>query len=346
MTKPKIHIIGAGPVGLSCGIFALEKGYQVNIITESSEVAHIAGLAAGGMLAPAYECLCQASHEFSDFAFSARRLWDDFIDKLKITISPNALSLGETPDEINFLERQKIASRDFGFDFNFVKVPDGLKTKAALKLQSDGLLNPMVVYPKMLELFKHLGGNILYDEVLALEEGIVIARNQNYNAEVIIVAAGFQSNKLKDFLPELKHLYPTRGQVIEIDYTAPIDGSIRYHSTYIMSRQGKTIIGATSQNYNDDWTTNQEDVDTLYNNACELYPEFKGKNIINTRAGLRPNTDDEMPILGQSSKKGIFLATGAYRNGWLFAPHIGKYVVESIVKDPLDYSYKRFLNQS
>ena len=342
MTKPEIHIIGAGPVGLSCGIFALNAGYKVKIVTESSEVAHIAGLAAGGMLAPAYECLCQSSHEFSNFAFSARKLWDEFAKHLNISISPNALSLGETPQEIEFLERQKIASREFGYDFDFIKIPNGLKTNAALKLASDGLLNPMVVYPQMLELFKSLGGIILYDEIVSLEKGTIIGKSNSYNSEIITVAAGYQSHQLKESLPELNHLFPTRGQVIEINHPAPADGSIRYHSTYIMSRAGKTIVGATSQSHNDDWSTNQEDMDTLYNNACKLYPELIGKEIINTRAGLRPNTDDEMPILGQSSLEGVYLATGAYRNGWLFAPMIGKYVIDSIKSDPLTYSYKRF----
>ena len=342
MTKPEIHIIGAGPVGLSCGIFALNAGYNVKIITESSEVAHIAGLAAGGMLAPAYECLCQSTQEFSDFAFTARKLWDGFAKNLNIAISPNALSLGETPEEIEFLEKQKIASRVFGYDFDFIEIPNGLKTNAALKLASDGLLNPMVVYPQMLNLFKNLGGTIIYDEVLALEKGKIFGKVGNYNSEIIIVAAGYQSHQLKESLPELNHLFPTRGQVIEIDCPAPADGSIRYHSTYIMSRAGKTIVGATSQNNNDDWSTNQEDIDTLYSNACRLYPSLVGKEIINTRAGLRPNTTDEMPILGQSSIEGIFLATGAYRNGWLFAPMIGKYVIQSIKNDPLTYSYKRF----
>jgi glycine oxidase len=37
-------------------------------------------------------------------------------------------------------------------------------------------------------------------------------------------------------------------------------------------------------------------------------------------AGLRPGTPDNLPILGETSTRGFFAATGHYRDGILLAP--------------------------
>ena len=340
--KPELNIIGAGPVGLACGITALKRGYKVKIITEDPETAHIAGLAAGGMLAPAYECLCLSDDEFSQFAFASRRLWLEFEKEFDLHVHPIGLSLAQTQDEYNFLEKQRLAAKEFDYDFEFIDVPENIRAKSALRLTSDGLINPIKTYEKLLSAFQSLGGQIVYDKVLDLEEDKIICDWQTFKSEATIIAAGYHSKKFAAFLLELNHLIPTRGQVIKIDAEAPVDGSVRYKTTYIMKRDGKTVVGATAQTGSEDWEPHQKDIDALYQGACELCPELIGKDILNTRVGLRPNTDDEKPILGQSSQKGIFLAAGAYRNGWLLSPQIGKYVIDSIEGIEGSYSYKRF----
>jgi glycine/D-amino acid oxidase-like deaminating enzyme len=41
-------------------------------------------------------------------------------------------------------------------------------------------------------------------------------------------------------------------------------------------------------------------------------------------AGLRPGTPDDLPILGETAVKGLFVATGQFRNGILFAPAVAE----------------------
>jgi glycine oxidase len=42
--------------------------------------------------------------------------------------------------------------------------------------------------------------------------------------------------------------------------------------------------------------------------------------ILEMWCGFRPGSRDNSPLLGESAIPGIFLATGHYRNGILFAP--------------------------
>lgn len=148
-----------------------------------------------------------------------------------------------------------------------------------------------------------------------------------------------------DFLPVLENLRPVKGQVIEIDVKAPVEGSARYETTYIMSRGGKTIVGATAHFDKGDWELSEEDKKTLFNDCAKLYPNILDKKITNSFVGVRPSTIDEMPILGQSHYNNIYFACGAYRNGWLLAPQISKLVINNLVENSNiieEFSAKRF----
>ena len=56
-------------------------------------------------------------------------------------------------------------------------------------------------------------------------------------------------------------------------------------------------------------------------NACALLPAISSTAFKDVRVGLRPRTPDDLPVIGASSTmRGVFYATGHYRNGVLLAP--------------------------
>ena len=77
----------------------------------------------------------------------------------------------------------------------------------------------------------------------------------------------------------------------------------------------------------------------LLDSACDLVPHLWQATFVGARAGLRPATADEMPIIGRSSKMpGLVYATGHYRNGVLLAPLTARVVADLILdnrEDPL-----------
>jgi glycine/D-amino acid oxidase-like deaminating enzyme len=48
-------------------------------------------------------------------------------------------------------------------------------------------------------------------------------------------------------------------------------------------------------------------------------------------AGLRPGSPDDLPILGETQLENLFVATGQFRNGILFAPAIAETVSRLIL---------------
>jgi glycine oxidase len=56
--------------------------------------------------------------------------------------------------------------------------------------------------------------------------------------------------------------------------------------------------------------------------AAALMPSLARWTLAEHWAGLRPRSPDGLPLLGPSAAPGLFIASGQYRNGILFAPAI------------------------
>jgi glycine/D-amino acid oxidase-like deaminating enzyme len=55
--------------------------------------------------------------------------------------------------------------------------------------------------------------------------------------------------------------------------------------------------------------------------------------VVDARAGLRPATADELPIVGRSSTmRGVYYATGHFRNGILLAPLTASLVADLVLE--------------
>ena len=82
--------------------------------------------------------------------------------------------------------------------------------------------------------------------------------------------------------------------------------------------------------------------------VMRLYPALRDYKILEFWWGFRPNTPDEVPILGESNFDNLTLATGHYRNGILLAPVTAMLIADLIwnnQSDPLlaAFNYSRFM---
>lgn len=80
----------------------------------------------------------------------------------------------------------------------------------------------------------------------------------------------------------------------------------------------------------------------ILNAAIELAPSLANAEIVETWAGLRPATPDNLPILGPTDIDGLFIATGHYRNGILLAPVTAKLARDWIMNKKMSAAYSIF----
>jgi glycine oxidase len=97
-------------------------------------------------------------------------------------------------------------------------------------------------------------------------------------------------------------------------------------------RDGSVLVGATVENAGFDERPTAAGVRGLLNAATSWFPALETAVFAGTRVGLRPATEDELPILGPSSMlPRVFYATGHFRNGVLLAPLTASLTADLIV---------------
>jgi len=111
---------------------------------------------------------------------------------------------------------------------------------------------------------------------------------------------------------------------------------VRGGHVYLVPREnGELVVGATTEEMGWDTTVTAGGVYELLRDAHELVPGITELPLVETRAGLRPGSPDNAPLLGPTELPGLQLATGHYRNGVLLTPITGDAMAEALTSGEL-----------
>jgi len=125
---------------------------------------------------------------------------------------------------------------------------------------------------------------------------------------------------------------------------------VRTPEVYIIPRSdGRMLLGATVEEAGFDKRIDPDTVQRLYHAAAAVAPEIGHMRIHDAWAGLRPGSPDGLPILGETSLKNYYAATGHYRDGIMLAPATALVMSELITgrkpePDLEPFSPQRFSN--
>ncbi|NED72746.1 FAD-dependent oxidoreductase, partial [Streptomyces sp. SID9944] len=163
--------------------------------------------------------------------------------------------------------------------------------------------------------------------------GCVLRDGTALGARQVVLAAGSLSGRLAGVPDEvLPPVRPVKGQVLRLTVPgryAPflsrtVRAVVRGSQLYLVPRlNGELVVGATSEELGWDTTVTAGGVYELLRDAHELVPGITELPLTETRAGLRPGSPDNAPLLGPTVLPGLLLATGHYRNGVLLTPVTG-----------------------
>jgi glycine oxidase len=175
--------------------------------------------------------------------------------------------------------------------------------------------------------------------------GAVTSDGAELGADRLVLAAGSFSGRLAG-VPDavLPPVRPVKGQVVRLTVPpgrAPflsrtVRAVVRGSQVYLVPREnGELVVGATSEDLGWDTTVTAGGVYELLRDAHELVPGITELPLTETRAGLRPGSPDNAPLLGQTALPGLLLATGHHRNGVLLAPVTGDALAHALVEGEL-----------
>ena len=166
---------------------------------------------------------------------------------------------------------------------------------------------------------------------VALSDGVTVP------TDLLILATGAKG---PDLAPELAVLSPIKGQIlryagISTDDDRPV---LRCRGGYAVPARDGLRIGATMEPGRADRRVDRVLAAPLGQMAAELFPALEDATYA-VQAGVRAATPDGLPLGGPSARAGVWLATGARRNGWLLAPLVARMLAAYLSdRDPGPYA--------
>ncbi|MEU3944988.1 glycine oxidase ThiO [Streptomyces sp. NPDC029526] len=182
--------------------------------------------------------------------------------------------------------------------------------------------------------------------------GVVTADGTELTAGQVVLAAGSLSGRLAGVPEEVRPpVRPVKGEVLRLTVPArrmpflnrTVRAVVRGSHVYLVPREsGELVIGATSEEVGWDTTVTAGGVYQLLRDAHELVPGITELPLTETRAGLRPGSPDNAPLLGPTGLAGLLLATGHHRNGVLLTPITGDVLAHALTTGELPEEARPF----
>lgn len=169
-----------------------------------------------------------------------------------------------------------------------------------------------------------------------LENGNIVGvqtNEGNYFSDKVIVTGGAWSGKLLAEVGLQLDTYPVKGECFSVKSHSPLlSSTIFSHGCYLVPKKGgRIIVGATVKPKTFNETVTFDGVSSLMDKAKRLVPSIIETEWEKAWAGIRPQTGDGLPFLGQHPNyKGLFVATGHFRNGILLSPITGEIISDLV----------------
>ena len=325
-------IIGGGIIGLSLAI-ELRKQRMSVLVVERGEPGREASHAAAGMLVgdsteipPPLRSLAAASARmYPEFVHELEDESDvkiDFREQGTILIS----SRGAFPEGAIPVTSEHLRSIEPGLTIagGRGRAPlRGSETTHAVLL-SERSVDPRTLMTAAVKAARHRGADIASgSEVngLLIESGRVAGiktDKTSYSSAIAVNCAGAWAGQIP---PHEFPVQPVKGQMLAVVNGPELQHVIRGDEAYLVPRSdGRIVIGSTLEEAGFDTQVDVDTIEKLFHAAIELVPAMGKARQHEAWAGLRPGTPDSLPILGETSTPGYFLATGHYRDGILLAP--------------------------
>jgi glycine oxidase len=155
--------------------------------------------------------------------------------------------------------------------------------------------------------------------------GVLLESGERIEAATTVLCSGASTERLLAV-----GVQPVKGQILRLAVPErlraagpvlrhTVRGLVRGSEVYLVPRQGgELVVGATSEQQGHDTTVTAGGIYELLRNAYELLPISSEFSFVEARAGTRPGTADNGPLLGRY-EPGLLVATGHYRNGILLS---------------------------
>jgi glycine oxidase len=342
-------IVGDGIVGI-CIAYALAKAHQKVLVIGRKGLRGASSPAAAGILDPFLEMKPRSDlFKLSCQAFSHYPKWIKALKK-----SSRKKDLGYDVYGMLYVALNESEERELKKRYSWQKksrIPtQWLSRSEVLKIAPEihssvrsGLFYPTIprVQPKklipiLIQEARKLGVHFLYSsqeaQLLYAEKvsGILLGK-RNFVSSMVINATGSWAGTC-DKLGFKSPVLPARGEILLVRSALKIKTIL--HSIdggYVVPWNKKELLlGSTVEFAGFQPHTTTAGLSKIRSKIKRIVPGLDKLSVVETWAGLRPYSQVQKPLIGETSIKGLYQACGFYRSGILISPLVGELLASSI----------------
>lgn len=346
--KSKIHIIGAGIMGLMIARNLIAAGQKV-IVYDKGGVGAESSWAGGGILSPLYPW--RQPEAITRLAARSQQLYPEIIaDLLSATeVDPELALTGMLVLTINDLEKahawaaKNLVKIRMFEDRGLAKIEPNLPNQfgsQALHFPEVGhVRNPRLIKAIRVDLLQkgcEFRENTEINDIKINGQNVqkLVTSEGEIEASKVVVSTGAWTGKLLGKLGLDLPIEPIAGQMLL--YKAEpgvVRNIILKNKRYLIPRRdGRILVGSTLENAGFQKLTTESALHSLQESALEMLPELSKYSIEKQWAGLRPGSPQGIPYMGvYPDVENLWVCSGHYRNGLILAPASAEFMSNMIL---------------
>ncbi|ASK62343.1 glycine oxidase [Virgibacillus phasianinus] len=364
-----IVVIGGGIMGAAISYYGAKAGLDITVLEKNELASGTSSRCDGNILAidkdPGFDS--QMSLKSQQLVHELHKNLDvDFEYR-----NPGSMLVCENDSEMEAAQKWVQQQQDAGLDFRMLDRED-LRNESnyfaddlygGLECQTDSTVNPYMLTFSMFDSAKKHGAKIhTHTEVKnvtqdAANKFIMETTKGTFTANKVINACGIWAPMIGEMLGVDIPIKPRKGQLIVASREKPVGLRKVMEFGYLISKFGgerqvdaitekhgvalvfeptesqNFLIGSSREFTGFDTKVNQDVIRCIAKRAVRFYPKMANMTVIRTYAGLRPWTEDHLPIVSHVDEvPGFYIAAGHEGDGISLAAITGK-VIEEMISD-------------
>lgn len=366
-THKDIVVIGGGIIGAAIAYYGAKAGLEITVLEKGELASGTSSRCDGNILAIDKDPGFDSQMSFASQKL-VRELSQELEMPFEYRY-PGSIFVCENEEEMEAAEKWVNRQVEAGLEFRMIDRED-LRNESkyfaddllgGLECKTDSTVNPYMLTFSMFQAAEKLGATIhTHTEVTSLDKQpngeFAIATSQGkFTAKRVVNAAGIWAPFIGEMAGVKVPITPRKGQIIVASRQEPIGIRKIQEFGYLLSKFGgerqvdeetkkygvalvfeptaaqNFLIGSSREFVGYDTTVNWDIARVMAKRAMRFFPKISDMTVIRTYAGLRPWTEDHLPIISHIDEvPGFYVAAGHEGDGISLAAITGKVIQEML----------------
>ena len=356
-TGTDVVIVGGGIAGISTAYFLGKAGVKSIVVERDSVGGHASGFAYGGLgplsragipgpVSPVADEGMRLHRQLSRILPEETGVNTEFRVRSSLSLAFTETQVHEAKSTIRWDEQQEDYAVRWLDGTEALSIEPRISEDVLGALHTEGTadLDSYRLVLAMAQAAERHGATIRQGKVRALETSrdrvsAVTPDSDKILCDRVVLAMGPWSGEVSSWLGVPVKVGPLKGQILRIRAPGPpLDCSIGWQGNYATSKpDGLVWAGTTEEEAGFDEAPTSDARARIMASLLKMIPSLADAQLVWHTACLRPLSSDRLPVLGLvPGWEGVYVATGAGRQGILLGPAMGRITADLITKGSSD----------